>query len=118
MNEAKSALVAMSKTEADFIAEEIAARWPVDVIFSHETLMLLNGDGVTPKAFAHSLDRAGIRRVSKSGGKIRGSDGNVTTAYIIRNHQEWAQAEAHQLRVEQSRVTAVDKHRSMYGDNP
>lgn len=117
MNEAKSALVAMSKTEADFIAEEIAAHWPVDVIFTSETSVLLDDQSFRPRAFSHSLDRAGIRRVSKNAGKLRGADGNVTTAYVIRNHRNWEQAEAHQLRAEQSRVSIVDKIRAMYGED-
>lgn len=118
MNEAKSALVSMSKTEADFIAEEIVARWPVDVIFTTETSALLNDQSLSNKAFAHSLDRAGIRRVSKAGGKLRGADGSPTTAYIIRNHQDWSQAETHQLRAEQSRISPADKHHAMYGEEP
>jgi hypothetical protein len=117
MTEAKSALVAMSKTEADFIAEEIVAKWPVDVIFTTETSALLEDQSLTTKAFAHSLDRAGIRRVLKSGGKLRGPNGNVTTAYIIRNHRDWSQANTYQLRAEQSRICPADKHRAMYGED-
>jgi hypothetical protein len=116
MNEAKSALIAMSKTDADFIAEEIVARWPVDVIFTTETSMLLDDQSLSTKAFAHSLDRAGIRRVSKAGGKLRGAEGSVTTAYIIRNHRDWSQADTHQLRAEQCRISPADKNRAMYGE--
>lgn len=121
MNAAKAALVAMAKSEADHMASAVAERWPVDVILGHEFASLLNdGTGHTPnpKAIAHALDRVGIRRVLRSEGKLRLSDGTTSVAYLIRNHEAWQLADAHQLRIEQARVSTADKHFAVTGELP
>jgi hypothetical protein len=122
MNAAKTALVAMAKSETDHMASAVAERWPVDVILGREFAHLLDegtSRATNPKAIAHALDRVGIRRVSRSEGKIRISGEKLTTtAYIIRNHEAWQLADAHELRIEQARVSSEEKHCAIAGELP
>ena len=96
MTEAKAVLVALSKTEADILAEAVAARWPVDVIYLSELEFLYAQffDPGNPKLNSRSLkyafDRVGIRRCSRA--QIR--DGkNRQMPYVIRNYDVWNGAE-------------------------
>jgi hypothetical protein len=122
MNAAKTALVAMAKSEADHLASAVMERWPVDVIMGEEFELLLFkevGKTSNPRAIAHALDRVGIRRVSRSEGKIRiPGQSRTTTAYIIRNHEAWQLADAHQLRVEQARVNDEGKRLAICDELP
>jgi hypothetical protein len=107
MTEAKAAMVAMSKSDGDRVAEAVAEYWPVDIIYQTEFLTLLDtqqyGQRPSAKAVAHMLDRAGIRRCDKR--QVRDGDA-IETAYIVRNYEVWSSAEGMDLRNERNRTHA------------
>ena len=118
VTEAKRALINMSKSEADFLASQIAENWPVDVIYQSEFNGLLasslDSNVVSNKAITHALDRVGIQRWIKSSGRLRVRN-NHETVYIIRNHETWQQQDAAAIREEQSRVTEIRKEEALSG---
>lgn len=118
MSEAKLATVDASRTEVDRLAIQLAESWPVDVLFRDELELLLGPDAfraTNPQALAHSLERAGIRRWPRCSGKIR-TAGPSTIAYIVRNLERWADADAEALRGEQARCSLDVKEAALYGE--
>lgn len=125
LNRAKLEMIDMARSEADRMANDVASRWPVDVIFLSEFRDLLDGDygsSVKPAAVAHALDRAGITKWPRSSGKLR-----VTTerfgqpahevAYVIRRHEHWSAAEAESIRREQARLLRAGKEAALFADD-
>lgn len=119
VTEAKKALINMSKSEADFLASQIAENWPVDIIYLSEFVLLLdsslNGGIFKTKAITHSLDRVNIQRWIKSSGRVRANSGHETV-YIIRNHETWQQQDAAIIKKEQGRVSYTAKEGALVGD--
>ena len=122
MTGAKAALVALSKSEVDLLAEDISARWPVDVIYFDTFESLLSdstnsgfGSGRQPsrKAIIYALDRAGILRASR--GQIR-ANGGRQIPYVIRNHDRWIEAEAEALRFHIASVSEEAKQAALWGE--
>lgn len=118
VTEAKRALINLSKSEADFLASQIAENWPVDVIYQSEFNWLLakslDSNVVSNKAIKHVLDRVSIQRWIKSSGRLRAYK-NHETVYIIRNHETWQQQDAAAIREEQNRVTEIHKEEALSG---
>ena len=120
MTAEKLATVDASRSEADRLAMQLAQNWPVDVIFLPEVEGILGYDvyrAIKPQALTHSLDRAGIQRYRKSGGKLR-YVGAPVVAYVIRNFDRWAEASAEALRQEQARVGKTAKDAALWGEEP
>jgi len=116
LNDAKIDLAMASKSEADFLAQGIAERWPVDVIYLQDFKRLLPEDEqFSSRAIHHALDRVGILRWKKSEGKVRIAQGNAI-AYVIRNHDRWNNAEAFDIKRENDRLTGIEKENVTFGD--
>lgn len=89
MNQAKAELVAFSQSEEDTTLQEIAARWPVDIITTKEIAFLLGVEGKLSASIRHAIDRAGLRR-RQNKVKVRGE---TQVAYVIRNWARWMDAD-------------------------
>ena len=118
LNNAKLDLAMASKSEADFLAQGISKRWPVDVIYLQDFKRLLpNDEQFTSRAINHALDRVGISRWKKSEGKVRTTQGNAI-AYILRNHDIWNNADAFDIKRENERMTMIEKENAIFEDAP
>lgn len=122
MTGAKAALVALSKSEVDLLAEDIAARWPVDVIYfdTFESLLSAStnsgfrwGRQPSPKAIIYALDRVGIRRASRAQIRV---DGGRQIPYVIRNHDRWIEAGPEAIRSHIDSVTDEVKKVALWGE--
>ena len=122
MTGAKAALVALSKSEVDLLAEDISARWPVDVIYFDTFESLLSdstnsgfgsGRQTSRKAIIYALDRAGIRRASRAQIRV---DGRRQIPYVIRNHDRWIEAEPEALRFHIASVSEEAKQAALWGE--
>lgn len=106
MNAAKAELVAFSQSEDDVILKEVAARWPVDLILSHELESLLGDGGAKRPAARHAMDRAGLRKLQK---KIKFFEHGAQNVYAIRNFEQWASANAEQQRDHITSILPLEK---------
>jgi primase-polymerase (primpol)-like protein len=95
MNEAKEAVVAASRSEADEILNDLVERWPVDVILTSTLGELITGqpNGKVTGGYRHALERRGIRPYKQ----IR-VEGHPVRVSILRNFQQWKDADAGQIR--------------------
>ena len=114
--------MALSKYEVDLLAEDISARWPVDVIYFDTFESLLSdstnsgfGSGRQPsrKAIIYALDRAGIRRASRAQIRV---DGGRQIPYVIRNHDRWLEAGPEAIRSHIDSVTDEVKKVALWGE--
>jgi hypothetical protein len=120
LNDAKIELTMASKTEADYLSQGIAERWPVDLIYLQDFKNLLPEDEkqkIKARAITHSLDRVGISRWKKSEGKVRTNQGTAVV-YLIRNHDIWNNADAFDIKRENDRMTMIEKENATFGDAP
>ena len=118
LNDAKMDLAMASKSEADFLAQGISERWPVDIIYLQDFKNLLPEDETfSSRAIFHAMDRVGISRWKKSEGKVRIAQGNAI-AYVIRNHDMWNNAYAFDVKRENDRMTLAEKENATFGDAP
>jgi len=112
MNEAKKALISASKSEPDHMADLVASRWPVDVIYLCDFRHLVDFHESNNRYLAHVLERAGIKRLSL----IRTENGAREVAYSIRNHERsWTPQE---IRTENDRLGHDEKCAALYADKP
>jgi hypothetical protein len=118
LNNAKLDLAMASKSEADFLAQGISKRWPVDILYLQDFKKQLPEDEqFTSRGIKHALDRVGISRWKKSEGKVRITQGNAI-AYVIRNHDIWNNADAIDIKRENDRMTMIEKENATFGDAP
>jgi primase-polymerase (primpol)-like protein len=98
MNEAKRELIAASRSEADETLRQLVRRCPADVISSSMLGTLLTGQhgGPLTPAHSHAIERAGIR---SHGGRVK-FEGAATRFRILRNYEQWKDADAEQIRHE------------------
>ena len=124
MTEAKAALVALSKSEADLLAEAIVTRWPVDVIYLDSFESLLSGvtnssigffrQQPSRKAISYALDRVGICRSLRAQIRVNGIR---RIPYVIRNHDCWIGAEPEELRSHIASVSDDAKQAALWADD-
>lgn len=105
MNEAKEAVVAASRSDADEILNDLVKHWPVDVIHTSSLGELITGHpgGRLTRGHDHALERRGIRRYAK---KIRAGETSIRVS-ILRNFQHWKNADAGQIRAELERAPKI-----------
>lgn len=101
MNDAKEAVVAASRSEADEALVELVKHWPVDVIHTSTLGELITGQlgGKVTRGHMHALERRGIKPY-KSLIKLEGAPVRVS---ILRNVARWKDADPVQIRAELGR---------------
>lgn len=101
MSEAKEAVVAASRSEADEILNDLVKRWHVDVILTSTLGELITGlpNGKITRTHMHALERRGIKRYES---KVRIGESPVRVS-ILRNFPRWKDADAGQIRTELER---------------
>lgn len=101
MNDAKEAVVAASRSEADEALVELVKHWPVDVIHTSTLGELITGQlgGKVTRGHMHALERRGIKPY-KSLIKLEGTPVRVS---ILRNIVRWKDADPMQIRAELGR---------------
>lgn len=115
MNAAKQALVNANKSDEEKLFEDIAQRWPVDVITGVEITELTGSQPTSNRARGYALDRAGIKSVRKI--KVGRGLNPFAQAYALRNHDKWGRASPAVLRQEVDRATRDDKLDALSGED-
>lgn len=100
-NDAKAAVVAASRTDADEALVELVKHWPVDVIHTSTLGELITGQlgGKVTRGHMHALERRGIEPY-KSPIRLEGMAVRVS---ILRNVARWKGADPMQIRAELGR---------------
>lgn len=105
MNDAKEAVVAASRSDADEALVQLVRTWPVDVIHTSALGELITGQpgGKVTRGHMHALERRGIKPY-RSLIKLEGAAVRVS---LLRNVAQWKDADPMQIRAELGRGPAL-----------
>ena len=117
LTEAKAALLDRTRSEAEAMLDDIVRRWPVDIVTMEEANDVF-ADGVMPKgrALKHIIDRVGLVKVGRVETKGIFGTPSKTTAYSVRNHQQWKSAGIVAWRQEIDRISRETKLSALFED--
>lgn len=110
MNRAKAELIAFSQSDEDATLKVIVRNWPVELITGLEITRALGDGGATKASVRHSMDRAGIRKLTR---KVRFFEQGVQNVYALQRFDHWVAQQPDKVRGELNRASDEKKREAL-----
>lgn len=113
MNEAKQALLARTRSEAEQTLHDIAQYWPSDLVSSEELDSMLGEDRPRGRAWAYALERAGLTKVCEYKPATYTGCRKRVAIYATQNVEVWQSIPVDIMRGEIKKQTLAEKEEAL-----